>query len=190
MVIPPRPQPCMKPDGSGARLVIREIVATNFKSFYGTQHIGPFHKNFSAIIGPNGSGKSNVIDSLLFVFGYKASKIRSKKLSVLIHSSRQHDDINSCTVEVFFEQIIDKVPIYLVLPIGTSLVQDGHFEVVKGSEFSVARTAYKTNNSVYAWNGKTMSIKEIAGRLRDFGIDLVHNRFLILQVSFIFDIIV
>ncbi|EPB68861.1 RecF/RecN/SMC protein [Ancylostoma ceylanicum] len=122
--------------------------------------------NFTAIIGPNGSGKSNVIDSLLFVFGYKASKIRSKKLSVLIHSSRGHDDINSCTVEVFFEQIVDK---------------DGHFEVVEGSEFSVARTAYKNNNSVYAWNGKTMSIKEIAGRLRGFGIDLVHNRFLILQ---------
>ena len=28
------------------------------------------------IYGPNGSGKSNVIDSMLFVFGYKASKIR------------------------------------------------------------------------------------------------------------------
>ncbi|RCN31180.1 RecF/RecN/SMC protein [Ancylostoma caninum] len=166
MVIPPRPQPCMKSDGTGARLVIREIVATNFKSYFGTQRIGPFHKNFTAIIGPNGSGKSNVIDSLLFVFGYKASKIRSKKLSVLIHSSRGHDDINSCTVEVFFEQIVDK---------------DGHFEVVEGSEFSVSRTAYKNNNSVYAWNGKTMSIKEIAGRLRGFGIDLIHNRFLILQ---------
>ncbi|KAK6029609.1 RecF/RecN/SMC protein [Ostertagia ostertagi] len=125
-----------------------------------------FFQNFTAIIGPNGSGKSNVIDSLLFVFGYKASKIRSKKLSVLIHSSRGHDDINSCSVEVFFEQIIDK---------------DGHFEVVDGSEFSVSRTAYKNNNSVYAWNGKTMSIKEIAVRLRDLGIDLVHNRFLILQ---------
>nr|CDJ97183.1 RecF RecN SMC protein and SMCs flexible hinge domain containing protein [Haemonchus contortus] len=166
MVIPARPQPCMKPDGSGARLVIKEIVATNFKSYFGRQRIGPFHKNFTAIIGPNGSGKSNVIDSLLFVFGYKASKIRSKKLSVLIHSSRGHDDINSCSVEVFFEQIIDK---------------DGHFEVVEGSEFSVSRTAYKNNNSVYAWNGKTMSIKEIAVRLRDLGIDLVHNRFLILQ---------
>uniref|UniRef100_A0A0K0DCD6 SMC_N domain-containing protein n=1 Tax=Angiostrongylus cantonensis TaxID=6313 RepID=A0A0K0DCD6_ANGCA len=141
-VIPPPPQSLMKPDGSGARLVIREIVATNFKSYFGTQVIGPFHKNFTAIIGPNGSGKSNVIDSLLFVFGYKASKIRSKKLSVLIHSSRAHDDINSCTVEVFFEQIVDK---------------DDRFEVVEGSEFSVSRTAYKNNNSVYAWNGKVES---------------------------------
>ena len=30
-------------------------------------------QNFSAIIGPNGSGKSNVIDSLLFVFGFRVS---------------------------------------------------------------------------------------------------------------------
>ncbi|VDO24177.1 unnamed protein product [Haemonchus placei] len=179
MVIPPRPQPCMKPDGSGARLVIKEIVATNFKSYFGRQRIGPFHKNFTAIIGPNGSGKSNVIDSLLFVFGYKASKIRSKKLSVLIHSSRGHDDINSCSVEVFFEQIIDKV--HTKNTKCQKILKDGHFEVVEGSEFSVSRTAYKNNNSVYAWNGKTMSIKEIAVRLRDLGIDLVHNRFLILQ---------
>lgn len=66
-------------------------------------------QRFSCIIGPNGSGKSNVIDSMLFVFGYRAQKIRSKKLSVLIHSSDGHKDIQSCTVEVHFQKIVDKV---------------------------------------------------------------------------------
>lgn len=66
-------------------------------------------KRFSCIIGPNGSGKSNVIDSMLFVFGYRAQKIRSKKLSVLIHRSDEHQDIQSCTVEVHFQKIVDKV---------------------------------------------------------------------------------
>ena len=60
------------------------------------------------ITGPNGSGKSNVIDSMLFVFGYRAQKIRSKKLSVLIHNSDEHKDIQSCTVAVHFQKIIDK----------------------------------------------------------------------------------
>lgn len=46
---------------------------------------------------------------MLFVFGYRAQKIRSKKLSVLIHSSDQHKDVQSCTVEVHFQKIIDKV---------------------------------------------------------------------------------
>lgn len=68
-----------------------------------------FSQRFSCIIGPNGSGKSNVIDSMLFVFGYRAQKIRSKKLSVLIHSSDKHKDVESCTVEVHFQKIIDKV---------------------------------------------------------------------------------
>jgi structural maintenance of chromosome 4 len=35
---------------------------------------------FSSVVGPNGSGKSNVIDAMLFVFGYRASKIRQGKL--------------------------------------------------------------------------------------------------------------
>lgn len=73
----------------------------------------PFsHQRFSCIIGPNGSGKSNVIDSMLFVFGYRAQKIRSKKLSVLIHSSDEHPDLQSCTVEVHFQKITDKVRRY------------------------------------------------------------------------------
>lgn len=50
-----------------------------------------------------------MIDSMLFVFGYRAQKIRSKKLSVLIHSSDKHKDVESCTVEVHFQKIIDKV---------------------------------------------------------------------------------
>lgn len=52
-----------------------------------------------------------MIDSMLFVFGYRAQKIRSKKLSVLIHSSDKHKDVESCTVEVHFQKIIDKVHI-------------------------------------------------------------------------------
>jgi|SRR6218665_307814 len=64
-------------------------------------------QSFSSIVGPNGSGKSNVIDSMLFVFGYRANKIRSKKISVLIHSSTDHQNIDSCTVSVHFQRIID-----------------------------------------------------------------------------------
>ena len=71
-------------------------------------------QNFSCIIGPNGSGKSNVIDSMLFVFGYRSAKIRSKKLSVLIHNSEQHPNCTSCTVEVHFQMIRDIVS-YMII---------------------------------------------------------------------------
>lgn len=64
-------------------------------------------QSFTCIVGPNGSGKSNVIDAMLFVFGFRANKIRSKKLSVLIHNSERHQGITSCTVKVHFQRIID-----------------------------------------------------------------------------------
>ncbi|XP_047247572.1 structural maintenance of chromosomes protein 4 isoform X2 [Girardinichthys multiradiatus] len=149
------------------RLMITHLVNRNFKSYAGEQILGPFHKRFSCIIGPNGSGKSNVIDSMLFVFGYRAQKIRSKKLSVLIHSSDKHKDVQSCTVEVHFQKIIDK--------------EGDDYEVIPNSKFYVSRTANKDNSSNYHINGKKSTFKEVGTLLRSHGIDLDHNRFLILQ---------
>lgn len=87
-------------------------------------------QRFSCIIGPNGSGKSNVIDSMLFVFGYRAQKIRSKKLSVLIHNSDEHKDIQSCTVEVHFQKIIDKVRNYFLFATSSKKNSWTHFVIV------------------------------------------------------------
>uniref|UniRef100_A0A669C2F7 Structural maintenance of chromosomes protein n=1 Tax=Oreochromis niloticus TaxID=8128 RepID=A0A669C2F7_ORENI len=165
--IPPPPPPAMTNEPGAPRLMITHLVNRNFKSYAGEQILGPFHKRFSCIIGPNGSGKSNVIDSMLFVFGYRAQKIRSKKLSVLIHSSDQHKDVQSCTVEVHFQKIIDK--------------QGDDYEVIPNSKFYVSRTANKDNSSAYHINGKKATFKEVGALLRSHGIDLDHNRFLILQ---------
>uniref|UniRef100_UPI00398F590E structural maintenance of chromosomes protein 4 n=1 Tax=Pristiophorus japonicus TaxID=55135 RepID=UPI00398F590E len=165
--ISPPPPPAMTNEPGAPRLMITHILNQNFKSYAREQILGPFHKRFSCIIGPNGSGKSNVIDSMLFVFGYRAQKIRSKKLSVLIHNSDEHKDIQSCTVEVHFQKIIDK--------------EGDDFEVIPNSKFYVSRTAYKDNSSVYHINGKKSTFKDVGMLLRSHGIDLDHNRFLILQ---------
>uniref|UniRef100_A0A3B5AG01 Structural maintenance of chromosomes protein n=1 Tax=Stegastes partitus TaxID=144197 RepID=A0A3B5AG01_9TELE len=165
--IPPPPPPAMTNEPGAPRLMITHLVNRNFKSYAGEQILGPFHKRFSCIIGPNGSGKSNVIDSMLFVFGYRAQKIRSKKLSVLIHSSDKHKDVQSCTVEVHFQKIIDK--------------EGDDYEVIPNSKFYVSRTANKDNSSAYHINGKKATFKEVGALLRSHGIDLDHNRFLILQ---------
>ncbi|CAH1399854.1 unnamed protein product [Nezara viridula] len=105
---PPVQDVCIADENSGPRLIITHIVNYNFKSYAGRQVLGPFHKSFTSIIGPNGSGKSNVIDSMLFVFGYRATKIRSKKISVLLHKSENHQNVRSATVEVHFVQVLDK----------------------------------------------------------------------------------
>ena len=46
----------------------------------------------------------------------------------------------------------------------------------------MARTAYKNNSSKYTINGRASNYKEVQTLLKGRGIDLDHNRFLILQV--------
>lgn len=54
---------------------------------------------------------------------------------------------------------------------------------VPGSQIEVKRVALKDNSSYYLLNGERVQYKEVAKVLRSHGIDLDHNRFLILQVN-------
>lgn len=101
--------PVTENTGPKARIVITYLILTNFKSYAGRQEVGPFHASFSSVVGPNGSGKSNVIDSLLFVFGFRASKMRQGKISALIHNSAAFPDLDFCEVAVHFQEVIDQV---------------------------------------------------------------------------------
>lgn len=63
-------------------------------------------------------------------------------------------------------------------------VQEGDdYEVIPNSSFYVSRTAGKDNSSAYHINGKKATFKDVGALLRSHGIDLDHNRFLILQVT-------
>ncbi|AET39374.1 condensin subunit SMC4 Ecym_4311 [Eremothecium cymbalariae DBVPG len=150
------------------RLSIKNLILNNFKSYAGVQVVGPFHSSFSAVVGPNGSGKSNVIDSMLFVFGFRANKMRQGKLSNLIHKSENHENLSFCSVEITFQYVMDDA--------------DGNTKVLPDvQELSVMRKVFKNNTSKYYINGKESSYTEVTQFLRNEGIDLDHKRFLILQ---------
>jgi structural maintenance of chromosome 4 len=108
--------PVVEETGPKARLVITYLILTNFKSYAGRQEVGPFHASFSSVVGPNGSGKSNVIDSLLFVFGFRASKMRQGKISALIHNSAAFPDLDHCEVAVHFQEVMDQVGDNAIFP--------------------------------------------------------------------------
>mmetsp|Transcript_33478 Transcript_33478/g.93971 ORF Transcript_33478/g.93971 Transcript_33478/m.93971 type:complete len:248 (-) Transcript_33478:3959-4702(-) len=154
------------------RLVIHKMRLENFKSYGGVHEIGPFNHQFSAVVGPNGSGKSNVIDSMLFVFGFASQKIRMKKASELIHSSETYPNCTSASVTIFFREVID------IAKEGTNTTDA---EVVPGSEMTVRRTVRKDGASAYYVNDAKVSKGEVVAELKGRGIDLDHNRFLILQ---------
>ncbi|XP_037957693.1 structural maintenance of chromosomes protein 4 [Teleopsis dalmanni] len=165
--IPPPIPPHCSMESTGPRLIITKIINNNFKSYANTVKLGPFHHRFTAIIGPNGSGKSNVIDSLLFVFGYRANKIRCKKVSTLLHNSVNYPNTPSCSVAVHFRQIVD--------------VDDESCKDIPGSEIVIERVAFRDNSSYYTINGRRVQFKAVAKLLKTHHVDLDHNRFLILQ---------
>ncbi|POS86504.1 hypothetical protein EPUL_001139 [Erysiphe pulchra] len=159
--------PIKEETGPRPRIVITYLVLTNFKSYAGRQEVGPFHTSFTSVVGPNGSGKSNVIDSLLFVFGFRASKMRQGKISALIHNSAAFPNLDFCEVAVHFREVLDQL--------------DGSPLIIPNSDFVISRRAFKNNSSKYYLNGKESNFTTVTSLLRGRGIDLDHKRFLILQ---------
>ncbi|SMN21657.1 similar to Saccharomyces cerevisiae YLR086W SMC4 Subunit of the condensin complex [Maudiozyma saulgeensis] len=150
------------------RLYINKLVLNDFKSYAGRQVVGPFSTSFSAIVGPNGSGKSNVIDSMLFVFGFRANKMRQDRLADLIHKSEKYPNLPSCSIEVHFQYVND-------LPDGSTKIDTEKGDLV------ITRRAFKNNSSKYYINNKESNYKTVTELLKQEGIDLDHKRFLILQ---------
>lgn len=143
-------------------LKVDSIELENFKSYYGKNKIGPFDQSFSAVVGPNGSGKSNLIESLIFIFGHRATKMRLKKLTELIHNSNDHPACNFASVSVNF---------YEVNTAGE-----------RSNNFSIKRTIYKDSGTTkYFLNNNETKQQEIIKLLMAKGVDLVNNRFMILQ---------
>ncbi|KAF0686286.1 Aste57867_21892 [Aphanomyces stellatus] len=166
---PATPRESVAPAKDTPRLMISKLEVENFKSYAGVREIGPFHKCFSSVVGPNGSGKSNVIDALLFVFGKRAKKLRLSKVSELIHKSSNYQNLKEARVSVFFQDIIDT---------GDG---DEDYSIVPNSQLVVTRTANSTNQSKYYIDGRASNFTEVTQLLRQRGIDLDNNRFLILQ---------
>uniref|UniRef100_A0A8C8I853 Uncharacterized protein n=1 Tax=Oncorhynchus tshawytscha TaxID=74940 RepID=A0A8C8I853_ONCTS len=95
--IPPPPPPAMTNEPGAPCLMITHTFNQNVKSCAGEQILGPFHKVRKSILTPHYGS---------FAIGLKKS---DPKNNVLIHSSDQHKDVQSCTVEVHFQKITDKV---------------------------------------------------------------------------------
>ncbi|ELA42618.1 uncharacterized protein VICG_00370 [Vittaforma corneae ATCC 50505] len=136
-------------------LKLEFINILNFKSFKGLHTISALDNHFTAIVGPNGSGKSNIIDSILFVLGFKAKKMRHAILKDLITTG-----CSECCVELVFNSF----------KLSRSL--KGRID-----DAGTVRTVV----SKYELNGSEISASESIEFLKTNGIDLDNNRFLILQ---------
>lgn len=134
---------------------LKNINIFNFKSFKDYHTVSAIDNHFTAIVGPNGSGKSNIIDSILFVLGFKAKKMRHAILKDLIT-----EGCSECYVELFFTG----------------------FSIKRSLKGRVDNTGIlKSVVSKYEINGNEVSANDAVTFLKNEGIDLDNNRFLILQ---------
>lgn len=157
------------------------------------------------------------------MLGKKASQLRFKRISELIHRSATYPDLDYARVSVFFQDIVDDgsaltaamwggvgtggsgvakrlslwgvdqddrySPFRVPSPIPTHIhpppplahaAEDG-YTVVPGSQLVVTRTAHRNDSSAYYVNDRKATMGEVTTLLKSRGIDLDHNRFLILQ---------
>lgn len=72
-------------------------------------------------------------------------------------------------VEVYFQEIYDDE------------AEPDKFEVIPGTQLRVARKVDRNSHSKYILDGYDSTFKDVCDKLQSKGIDLEHNRFLILQ---------
>lgn len=129
-------------------------------------------QQFVSVIGPNGSGKSNLLESLLFIFGHRASRMRLKQLKELIHNSATRFNVDKAQVSVTFKEIEEVESIDQA---------DGQTPRVVET-FTIARNIFSENSSSnYEINGVAKHRVDVVDLLKSKGMDMNNNRFLILQ---------
>jgi structural maintenance of chromosome 4 len=100
--------------------------------------------------------------------------MRLRHLKELIHNSANHYNIDKATVSVTFNEIEE------VDPIEITQSEDGNSKLVE--TITISRVVYSQDSgSDYEMNGKTCTRADIVDLLKQKGMDMNNNRFLILQ---------
>ncbi len=133
-------------------MYLKSLEIQGFKSFPDKIKL-QFDKGLTAVVGPNGSGKSNIGDSVRWVLGEQSTKtLRGNKME-----------------DVIFSGTVAKRPMgfaAVTLVIDNS---DGRLEGY-GDEVSITRKLYRSGDSEYRINGKSVRLKDINELFMDTGL--------------------
>lgn len=136
----------------------------NFKSYAGSQTVGPF-RDFTSVIGPNGSGKSNLMDAISFVLGVQSRDLRSSQMKDLIFrppGKLRPQNLRAC-VTLYFQR------------------EDEDDESGKPLEIAYSRAISPQGVGEYIVNGKTVTFAKYEERLADIGVLVKARNFLVFQ---------
>lgn len=121
-------------------MIIKKLELQGFKSFADRTKIA-FHPGITAVVGPNGTGKSNLVDGMLWVIGGLRSKtVRGDRTDeVIFNGNAKKPALNMADV---------------VLSLGND-----------EEELVISHRVFRSGESEYRMNGKTVRLKDIQDEL-------------------------
>ena len=133
-------------------MYLKALEIQGFKSFP-DKTVLSFNEDITAIVGPNGSGKSNISDAIRWVMGEQSTKaLRGGKMEDVIFGGTARRK------QLGFAEV--------------SLVLDntGHFFDLEESEVMVTRRYYRSGESEYYINRRSVRLKDVNELFMDTGL--------------------
>lgn len=132
-------------------MLLKSLDIQGFKSFPDKTHL-EFSRGFSAVVGPNGSGKSNISDAIRWALGEQSSKtLRGSKMEdVIFLGSKSRHPQGFAQVSLTFDNTDRELPL-------------------DDSEVVVTRKYYRSGESEYGINGKSVLLKDVSQLFMDTG---------------------
>lgn len=133
-------------------MYLKSLELQGFKSFPDKIKLN-FDAGLTAVVGPNGSGKSNIGDAVRWVLGEQSTKtLRGNKMEDVIFSgTKQRKPTGFAAVTLNIDN-------------RSGILGEEH-----GEEVSVTRKLYRSGESEYRINGKSVRLKDVNELFMDTG---------------------
>ncbi len=133
-------------------MFLKHIEVQGFKSFPDKTVIN-FDRGITAIVGPNGSGKSNIVDAIRWVLGEQSTKtLRGGKMEdVIFGGTKRRNAVGFCEVTMTLDNSDRTLP-------------------PEFDEISVTRRYYRSGESEFFINRKSVRLKDIHELFMDTGL--------------------
>ncbi len=138
-------------------LKLERLDVAGFKSFVDPVRV-QFAGGVTGIVGPNGCGKSNLSDAITWVLGEQSAKsMRGDTMEdVIFNGSENRKPLGMGEVTLSFLADASFA--------GNALGEDGRV--------TISRRVFRSGESLYRLNGKTVRLKEIKDLLMDTGLGI------------------
>ena len=136
-------------------MYLKSLELQGFKSFPDKIRLS-FDEGMTAVVGPNGSGKSNIGDAVRWVLGEQSTKeLRGKNMEDVIFKGTQGANARKPMGFAAVTLVIDNA--------------DGALHS-DGDEVAITRKLYRSGDSEYLINGRSVRLKDINELFMDTGL--------------------